>query len=160
MAGRGPIPLPHEALHSWRRNERAATQVRPDCVQPEPPNWLTQDEKSHFRLMAEEMAELGIAASIDAGILARYCRSFFLWLECQQFISENGATFESENGPKLHPQARLATVLATDLARMEAALGFTPAARARLVVTKPAKKDNPKDRFFQKPNPFQPRKEA
>lgn len=148
MGKRGPPKSPTKVLEmrgSWRADARG-TEPTPPPLTGECPEWLQPLAKETWVILVEQLKNLGILGTVDGNTLARYCQTYALWREAQEFIAEHGQTFESKEGPKVHPMATLAIKYGEQLTRLEAQFGMTPSSRANLA--KPKDGGGEKNKFF------------
>jgi P27 family predicted phage terminase small subunit len=89
--------------------------------------------------MWHELAPLlfnaGVLTRRDRNALSRYCKLWEQWRKATEFIDKYGSTYPSTDAQgntifRRHSQAIEARNLATILARLEAAFGLEPSARA------------------------------
>jgi P27 family predicted phage terminase small subunit len=98
---------------------------------------------------------LGVLTKIDGNALARYCRLFVRWRQCDAFIREHGESYETtdQNGRvtsyQQYPEVGIVNKLSVLLLRLEQEFGLTPSARARIEVdVEPPRGADDKERFF------------
>jgi len=132
-----------------------------DCPRPEvdgqslprAPAWLDSEAKVKWKELVPQLGRMGVLARIDRDALARYCDTWAWWRRIRQFISEKGETYllrDDEGKPKYVqqlPQVAIAHKLATQLTRLEAEFGLTPAARSSIHLN--FAPDRPLDAFEQ-----------
>jgi len=114
---------------------------RPDAGQqalPRAPAWLDAEAKVKWKELVPQLGRMGLLARIDRDALARYCDTWAWWRRMRGFINEKGETYllrDDEGRPKYIqqlPQVAVAHKLATQLTRLEAEFGLTPAARSSI----------------------------
>lgn len=145
MGKRGPAPTPTAKLKargSWRGETRhGEPEAKGDPVAPE---WLSDNSLALWELIVPQLEGMGIAGLIDSMALARYVTLFERWLECEQFLRDNGSTYEDGGGiTKEYPQASRASRLADQLLKLEQQYGMTASARVSLAVDNGKSKKEP-----------------
>lgn len=156
MGRRGPRPGPN-AMKILRGNPGKRRVV--DCPRPEAdeqalpraPAWLDAEAKVKWKELVPQLERMGVLARIDRDALARYCDTWAWWRRMRAFIDQKGETYllrDDEGKPKYIqqlPQVAIAHKLATQLTRLEAEFGLTPAARSSIHLT--VAPDRPLDAF-------------
>jgi P27 family predicted phage terminase small subunit len=96
------------------------------------PRTLPEEAKAEWRRVVPELESMGIVATIDRGILIRYCVAWADWCELARLLERSGKLIKGQKGNlvrnPLWLMKRDAEQTLTDLARQ---LGLTPAARLR-----------------------------
>jgi P27 family predicted phage terminase small subunit len=140
MGKRGPKRTPTAILKI--RGSRRATE-RPDrgtvAEMPEAPAWLTGAALEMWNELSPLLFNANVLTMRDRNALARYCKLWEQWRKATDFVDKYGTTYPSTdaNGNTIfrrHTQAIEARNLATILARLEAAFGLEPSARASVGV--------------------------
>lgn len=120
---------------------------KPPPGAPDPPEGMSEAERSVWDQLVPRLAEIGLCSTIDGRVLERYCHFYVLWRRASGFVSQNGTTYtvraESENGKpgrvlgvREWPQAGESRKLHQMLLVMEREFGLTPAARTRIQLEK------------------------
>lgn len=160
MGLRGPRPTPSAVKHArgTYRADRAAGNEAVPLGLPKVSTWLRQypDAVKEFRRLVKELAALGLAGSIDANALTRYCVLWVRWRQAEDAIKRDGYVIEvkGKDGEVKtvipSPYVGIARSLSEQLDRLEQSFGMNPSARSRIDVTPPAPTDAPvdKSRFF------------
>jgi P27 family predicted phage terminase small subunit len=155
MGQRGPKPTPTKLL-LMRGNAKAHARHDPAVAlgKPRRPATLTPEERGHWTTLVGVLDRQGLVATIDGPLLERYCVLYGLWRTAARVVHAHGATEETPRGPRLAPQVKLMLAVHSELARVEAAFGMSPSARAALGQTahRPQAAGDPspdKSRFFQ-----------
>ena len=66
---------------------------------------------------------------------ARYCRTYALWLETQNYIEKNGQVYETVSGLyKARPETILCRGYSADLLRIEQSFGLVPSAKSSVTI--------------------------
>lgn len=143
MGRRGPRPRPN-AIKMMRGNpgkRRVVDCPRPEAAEtrlPSAPAWLDREAKAKWRELVPQLKCMGVLARIDRDALSRYCDTWAWWRRIRLFIDEKGETYllrDDDGRPRYIqqlPQVAIAHKLATQLTRLEAEFGLTPAARATI----------------------------
>lgn len=106
---------------------------------PSKPEWLTPDASAEWDRVVSELSKNYLVTPLDAMTLAAYCQAYAMWRAADRQVREEGLTFVGDNGTiRAHPAAKLCLSLFAELRRMAAEFGFSPAARSRIDVDKPA----------------------
>jgi len=115
---------------------------------PEPPahpEWLEGEALAEWDRVIGELSRHYHISPLDAVSLAAYCRAYAMWRHADRELAA-GLTFTSDNGNiRVHPAAKLCLSLFSELRRMAAEFGFTPAARSR--IDPPRKTEQEEDDF-------------
>ena len=157
MGRRGPAPTPTEILKKRGSREVAkrAKEPKPDKGAPSCPQWLDKDARAVWKQLVPQLVSLAVVTKIDGNALARYCRLWVRWRQCDEFIRKYGesyATGYKDGKPtsfQQFPEVGIVNKLGQQLLRIEQEFGLTPAARTRIEVdvSPPAPADD-KARFF------------
>lgn len=94
-----------------------------------PPPELSEAACTHWQRLAPMLSKSGVLKQSDRDLLGMYCMGYAVFLE--------GVA-----------DGKLNVTLMTQLRAMLGEMGMTPAARTRIVVAKPAEKEDGKARFF------------
>lgn len=157
MGRRGPTPTPTAILQRRGSREVAsrANEPQPELGAPRCPAWLDKDAKAVWRQLVPQLDAIGVLTKIDGNALARYCRLFVRWKQCDAFVRKYGETYVAaytEGKPtsfQQFPEVGIINRLGPQLLRLEQEFGLTPAARTRIQVTpRPAVQADGKERFF------------
>ena len=77
---------------------------------------------------------MGILTEADRAVFATYCQSYARWKQAEEYISMNGATFETDKGYKQQvPQVSIAQSYMKNMQKAAAEFGLTPSARSRII---------------------------
>jgi P27 family predicted phage terminase small subunit len=147
MGRRGPAPKP-TALRILQGNP-GKTKLNPSEPQPpaapellSPPAWLVKEAKEAWMRLRPDLPWLSLA---DVDLFAAYCSSYARWRETQDFLDENGLTYEIRGegvkgrpGPvkcvQQYPQVAIARQSLQLMCKLAGELGLSPAARTRIQV--------------------------
>jgi len=113
---------------------------------PECPEWLPEQSKVVWAQLIPRLTELGVLSRVDQSALARYCVVTVRLWRIETLLDEQRESFEVFEGERLRlvkmwPEAEIARNLASAVLPLEVEFGLTPAARARLVVAPPKRKE-------------------
>lgn len=128
MRGRKPKP---ERL---RLLQEETVRVVGGTEAPTRPAWLDGDAAVEWDRLVAELSKSYTITPLDTISLATYCELFAQWRSAMREWKVAGHTTPTANGEKTNPTARLAMSLATELRRIAAEFGLTPAARSRIDV--------------------------
>ncbi|MBI5285341.1 MAG: phage terminase small subunit P27 family [Chloroflexi bacterium] len=128
MGERGPVPTGY----ARRRNKRHTTGQFVTVARPPMPRTLPAEAKAEWHRVVPELESIGILASIDRGVLIRYCVAWADWCELARLLERSGKLIKGQKGNlvrnPLWLMKRDAEQAIAELARQ---LGLTPAARLR-----------------------------
>jgi P27 family predicted phage terminase small subunit len=128
MGERGPLPVPY----ARRRNPRHTSGKFVTIARPAMPRTLPAEAKAEWRRVVPELESIGILATIDRGVLIRYCTAWADWCELARLLERSGKLIKGQKGNlvrnPLWLMKRDAEQAIAELARQ---LGLTPAARLR-----------------------------
>jgi len=142
MGRRGPTPTPTEILkrRGSREVPKRSREPKPEQGAPSCPAWLDKDAKSVWRQLAKQLSALGVLTKVDGNALARYCRLFVRWKQCDAFVRKYGESYPTgykDGKPtsfQQFPEVGIINKLGPQLLRLEQEFGLTPAARTRIEV--------------------------
>jgi len=96
------------------------------------PRDLSEEAKAEWRRVVPELEDIGILASVDRGVLVRYCTAWADWVELQRLLAQSGKVLKGARGHLVRNPLWFmkndAEQTVSDLAKQ---LGLTPAARLR-----------------------------
>jgi P27 family predicted phage terminase small subunit len=128
MGERGPLPTGY----ARRRNKRHTSGSCVTIARPPMPRTLPEEAKAEWRRVVPELESIGIVATIDRGVLIRYCTAWADWCELARLLERSGKLIKGQKGNlvrnPLWLMKRDAEQAIAELARQ---LGLTPAARLR-----------------------------
>jgi P27 family predicted phage terminase small subunit len=97
------------------------------------PPWLDDEARQEWARILPEVMRLLTLTPVDAMTLAAYCQAYSNWKKCELQLRAEGQTFIDNRGNiKLHPLARQAVSLLTEIRRIAGEFGLSP--RARMAV--------------------------
>ena len=140
MGERGPLPKPY----ARRRNKRTSSRKSVLVQRPAMPRTLKGESRAEWNRVVPELEGMEILASIDRGLLIRYCVAWADWVELEGMLQLSGKLIKGQKGnPVRNPlwlMKRDAEQIVTDLARQ---LGLSPVARLRAGVRHEVPKTEP-----------------
>lgn len=105
------------------------------------PDWLDEEAKSQWSIVAAQLEEMGIAHLADASALATYCDMWSRWKQATASLRKNGSTYTTEKGWVIQrPEVAIARTLVSLMNKYQQQFGLTPASRAVLKVGAVAEK--------------------
>lgn len=132
MGRRGPLPKDPAQLHGHRRKEKAEPGALPDeFTVPDPRDDWRDDTKAAWRnYWASELAVLAI--QVDTQLLFRLFGMYDQYARAMDIVAKALIVKGSTGQIRTNPLAEHALRLDASILRLEAELGLTPAARARM----------------------------
>jgi P27 family predicted phage terminase small subunit len=128
MGERGPLPVPH----ARRRNHRWTSGKFVTVGRPRMPGNLAAEAQAEWRRVVPELEKIGLLATIDRGVLIRYCAAWADWCELNGLLQQSGKLLKGPRGHLVRNplwfMKQDAEQTTTELGRQ---LGLTPAARLR-----------------------------
>lgn len=140
MGRRGPAPKPTllklVSGNPGRRPLNALEVVPPPGPLP-PPDFLDEQSRRVWDSLAPQLASTGLARPIDAGVLARYCVLFVLWIDAVEVVRKHGPVITTRQGGKVVsmkelPHSAVIRRLHQSMLLVEREFGLSPAARTRI----------------------------
>lgn len=98
------------------------------------PTWLDIEAKKEWRRIIKilELEKVDFKEK-DLKALEGYCMSYSKWKKCEQYLMENGYTFEAGNGYiQQRPEVAISNKAIQEMRAYQKELGLTPAARTRM----------------------------
>jgi len=106
---------------------------KPRVVLPRPPEHLSEDEKTKWKLTVKELHPLGLITTIDKDALAMYCVIFVRWLKAEKMVREKGEIIKTAAGNIIqNPYLSIANRALDQLNKLGAEFGMTPSSRSRV----------------------------
>jgi P27 family predicted phage terminase small subunit len=128
MGERGPVPKGY----ARRRNQRYSSGTSVMVERPPMPRTLPAEAKAEWHRVVPVLEDIGLVATIDRGVLIRYCQAWSDWIEFARLLEKSGKLIRGQKGNLVRNPVwmmkRDAEQTIADLARQ---LGLTPAARMR-----------------------------
>lgn len=134
--GKGRKPTP-ETVRQRQSEHRMAcrTGLLSGPIMPDRPHWLSVIAAAEWDRVVPDLAAQGILAQIDSMMLASYCQTYATWRECEETVRREGLMIEDPSGrQRVHPLARHAQTVLSELRRIAAEFGFSPASRSRILL--------------------------
>ena len=120
---------------------------QPESGEPVKPEHLKGVASQAWDDLVPQLAAMGTLCVSDGHALAAYCRTYARWLEYEQFIDENGPTYELKSGYiGQHPQAGMSKALLVAMNRYQNNFGMTPAGRTTVKADK--RPSSTRDKLF------------
>ena len=128
MGERGPVPIPH----ARRRNKRLSTGKTIPVAAPEMPDDLEGEAAAEWERIVPEIEAMGLIATLDRGVLIRYCRGWAAWLDIDEKLRATGLLVKGRrDGLVRNPLWMMRSDIENTLRELGKQLGLTPAARLR-----------------------------
>jgi P27 family predicted phage terminase small subunit len=140
---RGPKPAPPQ-LKLLRGNpgrRPVSDGLRPEqhADVPDPPAFITGYAADEWYCVATELHRLGVLTKVDVSALAAYCHSYGMWRDAAELLASlqndpaRGLIIRSQYGGACeNPLISICRKAASDMLRIAAEFGLTPAARSRI----------------------------
>ena len=130
MGSRGPVPIPH----ARRRNKRLSTGKTIPVAAPEMPDDMDGEAAAEWERIVPDIEAMGLLATLDRGVLIRYCRGWATWLDLDEKIRATSLLVQgigTSAGLVRNPLWMMRQDVENTLGALEKQLGLTPAARLR-----------------------------
>ncbi len=128
MGERGPVPIPH----ARRRNKRLSSGKRIEVAAPQMPDDLDGEAAAEWDRIVPEIEAMGLLATLDRGILVRYCRGWADWCELDEKLRATGMLVKGRgDGLVRNPLSMMRSDIEATLRELGKQLGLTPASRLR-----------------------------
>ena len=155
MGKRGPAKTPTKILalrNSNRGKYRNPDEPDPESHVPEPPLPLKGEALRIWNYITEVIGDMGVLTVADGLTLARYCKIWVKWDDCEAEVEKNGSTYTVTTKVggemiRVRPAAQQASRLSDQLLRIEQEYGLTAASRASVKATR-KRSGKDKGRFF------------
>ena len=147
--GRPPLPAAMKAkkgtLQASRQGKHSNVHIM-DALPPAP-DWLGEEGKKQWAMLADQIDRMGIAAKGDTLALAAACAEWEAYLKNRKFQAENEAFYaiKDEDGNvkswQPHPAHYIGNAHFKNFMDIIAKFGFTPSDRQKLALQPPAPKE-------------------
>ena len=129
MGERGPVPIPH----ARRRNKRLSTGKRVAVAAPEMPDDFDGEAAAEWERIVPAIETMGLLATLDRGVLIRYCRGWADWIDLDEKLLATGLLVKGARAGGLvrNPLWMMRSDIEATLRELGKQLGLTPAARLR-----------------------------
>ncbi len=128
MGERGPVPKGY----TRRRNSRQTSGTSVTIARPPMPRTLPEEGKAEWRRVVPELEDIGLLATIDRGVLIRYCQAWADWVEFARLLEKSGKLIRGQKGNLVrNPVWMMKRDAEQAIAELARQLGLTPAARLR-----------------------------
>ena len=143
VAGRKPDPIPLRLLKGTPQRRPIPEHVETEPKLPRPPRWLDKRGKREWRRIGKELLELGLMSNLDLALLASYCDSYSIMVECREHIDSVGGIVKYLAGKNSQTAMELSTYRAAQnfIKSVAAEFGLSPSARGRLEIAAAVEKD-------------------
>jgi P27 family predicted phage terminase small subunit len=137
MGLRGPAPTPTAILKnrgSWLANLRKGEPEFP-VSEPPKPEWLNVQAGEEWDRQIVLLRNRGVIAEVDLATFAGYCMSWSEWVMAEEWIANNGYTFETEKGYiGTQPMVAIRNAAFDRMTKAAKEFGFTPSSRTKVKV--------------------------
>jgi len=116
---------------------------------PTAPVWLEGEAREEWDRVVAILSASYLITPLDQTTLAAYCETFAQWRDCMRQLKTQGFTVPTKDGVKANPLMKIAQSLGTEIRRLAAEFGFTPAARSRIDVSRPESVEEDEFEIFQ-----------
>ena len=135
------------------QGERRPSRVRPDYARPvegrpQPPAWLSDEEREAFEDLVDEVDALGVLSATDTGVLTLAAQRTVEVRLLSRVIAREGHTFETTNTAgdisiRPRPEVAQRNVAMRHLHSLLSTLGLSPSDRGRVSGGKREDTSNP-----------------
>lgn len=134
MGARGPLPQP-DNVRQLRGNpgKRPSKHLVARPGEPVMPTWLDREGQAEWKRVVPDLANMGVLAKVDRGILATYCDAWSKLLRARRELGTQALVVDGAKGEVRNPRFlvwRDAALLVETLAKQ---VFVTPPARLRAV---------------------------
>lgn len=98
---------------------------------PRAPAWLPADAKDEWKRVLPSLIKRRILTDTDMATVEAYCLAVGTIRRCQTTIATEGDTVDTNAGTKRHPAFQTLGQMMTEMRRLAAELGLTPASRSK-----------------------------
>jgi P27 family predicted phage terminase small subunit len=98
---------------------------------PRPPSWLPPEARDEWKRVLPSLIERRVLTTTDMGSVETYCLAAGTVRRCQETLAAEGDTIETNTGRKRHPAFQTLFQAMTEMRRLAAELGLTPASRMK-----------------------------
>lgn len=98
---------------------------------PKAPAWLPSEAKDEWKRVLPSLIKRRILTDTDMASVEAYCLAVGTIRRCQATIAREGDTVETNAGTKRHPAFQTLGQMMTEMRRLAAELGLTPASRGK-----------------------------
>ncbi len=136
------MPVPY----ARRRNKRYASGQHVTIARPKMPRSLKGEARAEWNRVVPELEEIGMLASIDRGVLIRYCTAWADWCECEELLQKSGKLIRGQkNNLVRNPLLMVRSDMEATLSDLGKQLGLSPGARLRAgVIHERPKEEEPR----------------
>jgi P27 family predicted phage terminase small subunit len=99
----------------------------------EMPAYLSPAAAQHWPIIAQQLSEAKLLASIDAAALALYCEAFARWRHASDQVAKFGPVVKAPSGyPVQSPYLSIANKAHEQMVKLLVEFGMTPSSRSRV----------------------------
>jgi P27 family predicted phage terminase small subunit len=112
---------------------------------PIAPKEITENEKAftQWKRLVKLLWPTGVLTQGETDLLTTYCFVYAQWVEAVEDVSKSGTVIMNSKGDvKINPSFTVSNALTIQMRKLQAELGMTPSARARIQVNKVDDKDS------------------
>lgn len=121
-----------------RKIDKTEAQPKKAPTVKNPPKYLDNRTKRHWRKVSRELHRCGLLTEIDYTALEMYCKAYSMWREAIDKIEEIGLVVVSKNKTVYqNPYVGIANKQFENMRKMMLEFGMTPSARAGLSAEPP-----------------------
>lgn len=134
---RGPSPKPSR-LKELAGNP-GKRPLHPDLLvpagAPDCPDHLSEEGKSEWARVTNELEQIGILSSVDRAALTLYCQAWDRWRKAEEALEKDGLVITAPSGyPVQNPHIAIANKSLVVMKGLLCEFGLTPSSRTRLHV--------------------------
>jgi P27 family predicted phage terminase small subunit len=118
--------------YARRRNKRHTSGQFVTVSRPPMPRTLPEEAKAEWKRVVPELEDIGLLASVDRGVLIRYCTAWADWCELAGLLQQSGKLIRGQKGNLVrNPLWLMKRDCEQTIAELARQLGLTPSARLR-----------------------------
>lgn len=142
MSGRKPKPTALKLI-TGNPGKRALPKFEP---KPQPgaemPDWLSDEAKAQWALVAQQLEASGILTQIDGPALGLYCEAFARWRHANDQVVKFGSVVKAPSGfPVQSPFLAIANRAWDQMMKALVEFGMTPSSRSRVTANGPQEEE-------------------
>ena len=133
------VPMKLRALHGNPSQRAMPTQSEQDRVElpakiPAAPSWMPDAAKREWRRVARLLKLTQLVTSLDIAMLEMWCTAYATWRDAEEALKTAPRGWIVKGEARYHPMLRIAQEARHNLHRAASELGFSPAARASILL--------------------------
>lgn len=98
---------------------------------PRTPSWLPEEARDEWKRIVPHLVKRRVLTETDMACVESYCLAVGTVRRCQATIAREGDAIETNTGIKRHPAFQTMGQMLTEMRRLAAELGLTPASRMK-----------------------------